>query len=344
MGKKDNDAKAKESKIDKEPPVQWDDIKRECLLRALIKYNKDCDGGVKSSAWKKVVKAMNDEFPTVQWKKSHVQSQRQNLKKRYLIFKKLKDNDGTSGWGWDERDKMATAPPAVWDSYLLQHKDAKEFRYKGFILYDLCFDCFGSSTADGRYATSAMDSSESSGSSDEDSSLSATSLNSDCDSDLGNVAAINRRKRTRRERSTPAAHSASSEASSASSEALNFSSPAATNGSGTPSSGSRSDRESRKSFLVGASNFFNSFGRPPIPPPFVPPPLPVAAPLSIRRQVYVALDSDAFQLTLAAKVKCKAYFLASTEDCCEMFISMSVEEQKLFLDAYVNRNDSRIVD
>jgi len=37
------------------------------------------------------------------------------LKKRYAIFKQLKEN---SGFGWDEQRQMVTAPDSVWDRYL----------------------------------------------------------------------------------------------------------------------------------------------------------------------------------------------------------------------------------
>ena len=57
--------------------------------------------------------------------KTQLQSQQSFLKKKYSIFIKVKNN---SGFGWDDLRKMVIAPDLVWDAYLAENPDAKEFR------------------------------------------------------------------------------------------------------------------------------------------------------------------------------------------------------------------------
>ncbi|KAG0697719.1 hypothetical protein DFH29DRAFT_1003501 [Suillus ampliporus] len=55
------------------------------------------------------------------------------LKKDFAVVKKLREQ---SGFGWDNTLKIVTAPPDVWEKYLVTHKKAKVWRKKSFPLYD----------------------------------------------------------------------------------------------------------------------------------------------------------------------------------------------------------------
>jgi len=49
------------------------------------------------------------------------------LKKKYSLLKELKNN---SGFGWDEKLKLPTAPESVWEALIAIKPEAKEFKDK----------------------------------------------------------------------------------------------------------------------------------------------------------------------------------------------------------------------
>ncbi|KAH8112641.1 Myb/SANT-like DNA-binding domain-containing protein [Phellopilus nigrolimitatus] len=57
----------------------------------------------------------------------------QRLKIEYRVVKHLRSQPGFS---WDESSQMVVGAPALWDSYIAEHRDAQPWRKKAFAAYD----------------------------------------------------------------------------------------------------------------------------------------------------------------------------------------------------------------
>jgi hypothetical protein len=103
------DANQSEKKKRKAKMVWSEEMKLE-LLKNLERFGKQsgAEGGYKSSTWNAVLVAMQKAFPKSNIEKDQLHSQHQNLKSKFSVFRKLKDNVGTSGWGYDPETDMIT--------------------------------------------------------------------------------------------------------------------------------------------------------------------------------------------------------------------------------------------
>ena len=73
-----------------------------------------------------------------------------------------------SGFGWDEENKLNTAPDNVWEDYIevsifchialisKMHPKAAEYRYDALLLYDELHEIFGTGSPLGQQATSTI--------------------------------------------------------------------------------------------------------------------------------------------------------------------------------------------
>ena len=87
-------------------------------------YGSTADNGLKKTEWTQVLSSFNTSMQS-NYTKSQLQSQLQQLKSKYLIFKEIV---GNSGFGWDPVTKIPTARDDVWVRYLSAHPKAREFR------------------------------------------------------------------------------------------------------------------------------------------------------------------------------------------------------------------------
>jgi hypothetical protein len=113
--------------------VHWSEASKllllSCVKDELAISGNVADNGFKKQQWTKILEAFNRRKAPGEpiADKEKLQNQLSTLKKKYVIFKHLKEN---SGFGWDDVRRIPTAPPDVWERYLAAHKDAKEFRDK----------------------------------------------------------------------------------------------------------------------------------------------------------------------------------------------------------------------
>jgi hypothetical protein len=87
------------------------------------------------------------------------------LTANYKIFQAIVEN---SGFGWDEENKLNTAPDNVWEDYIevsifshialirKMHPKAAEYQYESLPLYDELHEIFGTGSPPGRRAASTI--------------------------------------------------------------------------------------------------------------------------------------------------------------------------------------------
>jgi len=132
--------------------AKWNDQQRRVLVELYIAQagnGKGGDNGLNSVGWKAVQEQFSSKLE-LSYKKSQLQSQWSDLKNRYTVFKRVKEN---SGFGWDDAEQQPLAPESVWDAFLKSHPKAKEFRNKGFPLFQLMEDFLIRTVATGQFAT-----------------------------------------------------------------------------------------------------------------------------------------------------------------------------------------------
>lgn len=75
-----------------------------------LKIGKSADIGLKKEAWTAIINEFNKSTGNVELKKGQLQTKLGWLKKKFLVFKKLKEQ---SGFGWCEETNRPTAPKEV---------------------------------------------------------------------------------------------------------------------------------------------------------------------------------------------------------------------------------------
>jgi len=134
--------------------ASWNDEQR----RSFIMIYRDAlngstaDNGLKKTEWTQVLSSFNTSMQC-NYTKSQLQSQLQQLKSKYLIFKEIVDN---SGFGWDPVTKIPTAPDDVWVRYLSAHPKAREYRNTTLPLYEELEEIFAGRSATGVFAVSSL--------------------------------------------------------------------------------------------------------------------------------------------------------------------------------------------
>lgn len=89
--------------------------------------------------------------------KPHIESRVKTLKSDWSAVHDMMSWNNTSGFGWDDQNKMLEAPQSVWQAYAQVHNNAAKWRGKKFPHYwDLCI-VFGKDRANGRDAQTAAD-------------------------------------------------------------------------------------------------------------------------------------------------------------------------------------------
>lgn len=134
--------------------VDWTDENRRHFVHAMMNEASKgnfVDNGFKKQSWQ----AIQNDFNAAsgcRYDKQQLHSHYAVLKKKYHIYKALKDN---SGFGVDPSSLAPTAPSEVWTAYIKAHPDAAQFRYKPFTLFDDLDSIFTGKVATGKYARSS---------------------------------------------------------------------------------------------------------------------------------------------------------------------------------------------
>lgn len=107
--------------------VSWNADRREKFIHVVLSCmqgNFHENGSISSKVWAAIEKNWTEETGLV-YSRSQLQNQLSDLKKRYISFKKLKEN---SGLEWNEELNIPIACGEKWDEYVAIDKRAKEFR------------------------------------------------------------------------------------------------------------------------------------------------------------------------------------------------------------------------
>jgi hypothetical protein len=112
------------------PKAKWDLKKDTCLVELLLAYTRvgeKSDSGFKGTVWNAVATAFGEKWPKLKPKQLQCRTQivcfacyelvvaDLQLTANYKIFQALVNN---SGFGWDDENKLNTAPESVWDDYI----------------------------------------------------------------------------------------------------------------------------------------------------------------------------------------------------------------------------------
>jgi hypothetical protein len=133
--------------------ANWTEALQQNLVDAcmsVVESGAYADNGFKSSEWKAIV----DHFQSgsgFHYSKDQLQSQLNELKKKFVAFKTLKMN---SGFGWN--NGIPTCPSAVWAAVIAANKDCKQFKNAGFHFYDDLGIIFAGKLATGEFASSSL--------------------------------------------------------------------------------------------------------------------------------------------------------------------------------------------
>jgi hypothetical protein len=147
--------KKRKSSTDPAAKVCWTDERKKLFVHAMLNETARgvfTDTGFKSDSWTRILAEFR-RMSGCDYNKQQLQSQHAIFKKKYTTFTSLKDN---SGFGWDPIALLPTAPPDVWDRYLVKHPTAKEFRDKTLLFYDELHSIFTGKVATGRFARASI--------------------------------------------------------------------------------------------------------------------------------------------------------------------------------------------
>ncbi len=128
-----------------------------CVAARVKEGNSSAENsGFKCAVWSSILAEFNRDNG-VTYDKSSLMSKFCDLKAKFKVFETLKKN---SGFGWDERLKIPTAPESVWDEYIDSHKDAAPYRYKTLPHYQELVSLFSGKFANGKLSSSSTSVSE----------------------------------------------------------------------------------------------------------------------------------------------------------------------------------------
>lgn len=155
------DAKVKEEKL-KTQSASWTKSQDAVFVRLFGEKLSECNKTVdtatlKAHQWNALVKAFNAETG-VKYTKVQCQNRMKTLKKDYKIVHHLLS---LSGFGWNDENKIVTAPDEVWDDLLVKFPTHEKWKTRRLELYDELHEIFCGTHATGLFAVSANDEAES---------------------------------------------------------------------------------------------------------------------------------------------------------------------------------------
>ncbi|XP_031116484.1 uncharacterized protein At2g29880-like [Ipomoea triloba] len=120
------------------------------------KYNSDT--GFKTGYLIELERMILEKIPNTTIKaKPHIESRIKTLKKEWGIIHDMVQGKDTSEFGWNEHMHMVYAEDAIWDSYLISHKEATPFRTRSFRFYNELSAIYSKDRATGKDAQIADD-------------------------------------------------------------------------------------------------------------------------------------------------------------------------------------------
>eukprot|EP00474_Spongospora_subterranea_P004502 CRZ04960.1 hypothetical protein [Spongospora subterranea] len=135
--------------------ASWTDDMDECWISEMIHQanvlGKKAQSGFKREAWDAAVKILNNRFQ-INYDREHVKTRSITLKRDFDTVTRIKN---LSGFGWDDRRYLATAPTLVWEEYIAAHPRCKKWMTTSMPLFPLLQQLFEDVIANGEFAYSA---------------------------------------------------------------------------------------------------------------------------------------------------------------------------------------------
>ncbi|XP_007022380.2 PREDICTED: uncharacterized protein At2g29880 [Theobroma cacao] len=119
-----------------------------CLVDLHNKGTYNLDTGFKCGYLLELERMITTSLPNANLKaKPHIESRIKTLKKEWTIVYDMEQGRGTSRFGWDHERNMVVAEDLVWDSYIISHKDAAQFRKRSFPFFNELSDIYAKDRA-----------------------------------------------------------------------------------------------------------------------------------------------------------------------------------------------------
>jgi len=137
----------------KETRASWND-ESDALLADLVQEQvlegNRSQSGLKPAAWADINKKFNaGRAAELIMSTNQLKTRDQHFRKLHKLFLKLKD---TSGFGWDAEHSVPTAAEDVWDVFVQKYPLAKQFRGRGWPLFNILHEVYINSTPTGSHS------------------------------------------------------------------------------------------------------------------------------------------------------------------------------------------------
>ena len=135
--------------------ANWTEDSRAAFIHAMvaeIRRGNYVDSGFKKAGWGQIVEDLNTQTGG-SFSKQQCQSLYPKLKADWIAYSAI---IGNSGFGIDPETLAPTAPKSVWDTLIVAHPFAAQFRYKALKHFDELDIVFYGSSATGKFAKSLL--------------------------------------------------------------------------------------------------------------------------------------------------------------------------------------------
>lgn len=108
------------------------------LMQEQVRKGSRIDGVFRKQAWMEMIASFNAKFG-FNYDMDVLKNRHKTLKRQYNVIKNLLELDG---FIWDDSRQMVTADDYVWQDYIKEHTDARQFMTRPVPYYkDLCMIC-----------------------------------------------------------------------------------------------------------------------------------------------------------------------------------------------------------
>ncbi|KAH6781422.1 hypothetical protein C2S51_006715 [Perilla frutescens var. frutescens] len=129
---------------------KWNHLEEETLLDFLLELKLDprwkCEGGFKNGFHQCLAEKMKEKFSSCELKASQVESKIKFLKEKYIV---ISDMLKSSGFHWDDKNKMVQCERQCFDEFCVGHPRAKGLWKSPFPLFEKLQLIYDADRADG---------------------------------------------------------------------------------------------------------------------------------------------------------------------------------------------------
>ncbi|KAK1278771.1 hypothetical protein QJS04_geneDACA007255 [Acorus gramineus] len=135
--------------------ANWTTQRDQFVIEMLIEhgiYAKNSNPGYVKEAWRSICLAFNQKY-NLRYTVSQIKTRHRLLKKQYKMVKLLREQ---SGFGWDDTMKVVTADEDLWELFIRENPDARNYKNKCFPLHELSTKLFEGGKTEGRPTLSSL--------------------------------------------------------------------------------------------------------------------------------------------------------------------------------------------